>query len=53
MRALDLSIHNLFSRTMSLGSNQPLREMYQEAPEGKGRPVHKANSLTLICEQGV
>jgi hypothetical protein len=35
---------------MVMGSTQPLREMStRNIPGGKGRPVHKADNLT-ICE---
>jgi hypothetical protein len=40
-----------FSRTMALGSTQPLREMStRNLPGGKGRLAHKADNLTAICE---
>jgi hypothetical protein len=36
---------------MALGSAQPLTEMStMNLPVGKGRPVHKADNLTTICE---
>jgi hypothetical protein len=36
---------------MALGSNQPLTEMStRNIPVGKGRPAHKADKLTAICE---
>jgi hypothetical protein len=43
------------SRTVALGSTQPLTEMSTrnlpgEAVGGKGRPAHKADNLTAICE---
>jgi hypothetical protein len=39
------------SRTMDLGSTQPLIEMsIRNLPGGKGRPTLKAD-LTAICEQ--
>jgi hypothetical protein len=42
---------NLFSRTMTLGSTQPLTEMStRNLPGGKGRPARKAENLTAICE---
>jgi hypothetical protein len=38
---------NLSSRTMALGSTQPLIEMSTKIhPGGKGRPTHKADNLT-------
>jgi hypothetical protein len=46
MRLLDFS-----SRTMALGSTQPLTEMSTtNLPGAKGRPAHKADNLTAICE---
>jgi hypothetical protein len=45
---------NPFSRTMALGSMQPLTEMStRNLLEGKGRPVRKADNLTAICEPTV
>jgi hypothetical protein len=42
---------NPSSRTMALGSTQPLKEMStRNFPGGKGRPVRKAEDLTAICE---
>jgi hypothetical protein len=42
---------NYFSRTMALGSIQPLTEMStMNLPEGKGRPAREADNLTAICE---
>jgi hypothetical protein len=39
------------SSTMALGSTQPLKKMStRNLPGGKGRPVHKADNLTAICE---
>jgi hypothetical protein len=36
---------------MALASIQPLTEMsIVNLPEGKGRPAHKADNLTAICE---
>jgi hypothetical protein len=36
---------------MALGSTQPLREVSTRNPPGvKGRPTHKADNLTAICE---
>jgi hypothetical protein len=41
---------NLASRTMAVGSTQPLTEMStRNFPGGKGRPARKAD-LTAICE---
>jgi hypothetical protein len=43
--------HNPFSRTMALGSIQPLREMSsRNLPRGKGRPARKAHNFTAISE---
>jgi hypothetical protein len=45
---------NPFSRTMTLGSIQPLTEMStRNLPGGEGRPVRKADNLTAICEPTV
>jgi hypothetical protein len=42
---------NYSSRTMTLGLTQPLTEMStSNLPGGKGRPAHKADNLTAICE---
>jgi hypothetical protein len=39
------------SRTMALGSTQPLTEMStKNLPVGIGRPARKADNLTAICE---
>jgi hypothetical protein len=39
------------SRTMALGSSQPLTEMdTRNLPGGKGRPEHKDYNLTVNCE---
>jgi hypothetical protein len=36
---------------MALGSTQPVTEMStRNVPEGKGRPVRKADNLTAIYE---
>jgi hypothetical protein len=36
---------------MALGLTQPLTEMsIRNIPGGKGRPAHKADNLTAICE---
>jgi hypothetical protein len=40
------------SRTMDLGSTQPLTEMNtSNLPGGKGPLARKADNLTAICEQ--
>jgi hypothetical protein len=45
---------NLSSRTMALGSNQPLTEINtRNLPGGKKRPARKADNLTAICEPNV
>jgi hypothetical protein len=42
---------NPASRTMALGSTQPLTEMStRNLPGGRGRPVRGADNLTTICE---
>jgi hypothetical protein len=42
---------NASSRTMALGSIQPLTEMStSNIPGGKGRPARKADNLTVFCE---
>jgi hypothetical protein len=39
------------SRTVALGSTQPLTEMSTRSiPGGEGRPARKADNLTAICE---
>jgi hypothetical protein len=39
------------SRTMALGSTQPLTEMStRHLPGGKEQPAHEADNLTTICE---
>jgi hypothetical protein len=42
---------NPSSRTMALGSSQPLTDMStRNLPGGKARPARKAVNLTAICE---
>jgi hypothetical protein len=42
---------NPSSRTMALGSTQPLTEMStRKIPGGKARPARKADNLAAICE---
>jgi hypothetical protein len=42
---------NPSSRTMALGSTQPLTEVStRNIPGGEGRPARKADNLTAICE---
>jgi hypothetical protein len=51
MRWIFFSVPNPSSRTMALGSTQPLTEMsIRNLPGGKGRPVLKADNLTAIYE---
>jgi hypothetical protein len=46
-----VNLANPSSRTMSLGSPQPLTEMSTRSLHGcKGRPACKADNLTAICE---
>jgi hypothetical protein len=43
--------HNPSSRTMALGSTQPLTEMStRNLPGGKGAPALKADNLTAMCK---
>jgi hypothetical protein len=45
------NLPNPSSRTMALGSTQPLTEMStRNLPGGKERPAHKVDNLTAICE---
>jgi hypothetical protein len=45
------NLPNPSSRTMALGSTQPLSEMSTtNLPGGKGRPARRADNLTAICE---
>jgi hypothetical protein len=45
---------NPSSRSMTLGSTQPLTEMStRNLPGCKGRPARKADNLTAICEPTV
>jgi hypothetical protein len=52
MRSLDFfNLPNPSSRTVALGSTQPLTEMStRNIPGGKGRPTRKADNLIAICE---
>jgi hypothetical protein len=48
------NLPNPSSRTMALGSTQPLTEMStRDLPGGKKRPVRRADNLTAICEPNV
>jgi hypothetical protein len=53
MRSLDIfNLPNPSSRTMALGSTQPLTEMNtRNLPGDKEWPAPKAENLTAICEQ--
>jgi hypothetical protein len=45
------NLPNPSSRTMALGSTQPLTEMStKNLPGGKGWPARKAVNLTTFCE---
>jgi hypothetical protein len=45
------NLPNPSSRTMALGSTQPLTEMStRNLPGGKGRPTRGADNLIAICE---
>jgi hypothetical protein len=45
---------NPSSRTMALGSTQPLTEISPgNFPVGKGRPAREADNLTAMCEPTV
>jgi hypothetical protein len=46
-----LNWRNPSSRTMTLGSTQPLTEMStRNLTGGKERPARKSDNLTVICE---
>jgi hypothetical protein len=46
------NLSNHSSRTMALGSIQPLIEMStRNLPGGKRWPARKSDNLTVICEQ--
>jgi hypothetical protein len=45
------NLPNTSSRTMALGSTQPLTEMStRNLPGGNKRPAHRADNLTANCE---
>jgi hypothetical protein len=45
------NLPNSSSRTMALGSSQPLTEMStRNLPGGKKRPTRRADNLIAICE---
>jgi hypothetical protein len=49
-----LNLPNPSSRTMALGSTQPLTEMStRNLPGGKERPVRRADNLAAIYEPNV
>jgi hypothetical protein len=42
---------NPYSRTVAVGSTQPLTEMRtRNLPGGEGRPARQTDNLTAICE---
>jgi hypothetical protein len=48
------NLTNLSSRTMALGSTQPLTEMStRDFPGGSEQPTCKADNITAICEPPV
>jgi hypothetical protein len=51
MRWIFFNLPNPSSRTMALGSTQPLTEMStRNFPGSKGRPVSKGDNFTAICD---
>jgi hypothetical protein len=49
-----LNLPNPSSRSMALGSTQPLTEMStRNLPGGKKRPAHRADNLTAIREPNI
>jgi hypothetical protein len=49
-----LNLPNLFSRTVALGSTDPLTEMStRNLPGGKQLPARRADKLAAICEPNV
>jgi hypothetical protein len=52
MKSLDFfNSSSASSRTMALGSTQPLTEISTgNLPGGKGRPARMSDNLTAICE---
>jgi hypothetical protein len=51
---VDIFQSNPSSRTMALGSTQPLTEMsIRSLPGGKKRLARRANNLVVICEPNV
>jgi hypothetical protein len=54
MRWIFFTLPNTSSRTMALGSTQPLTEMKtRNLPGGKKRPARRADNLAAICEPNV
>jgi hypothetical protein len=48
------NLPNPSSRTMALGSTQPLTEMStRNFPRGKKQPARRADNLAAICEPNV
>jgi hypothetical protein len=48
------NLPNPSSRTMAMGSTQPLTEMStRNLPGGKKRPARRADNLAAICESNV
>jgi hypothetical protein len=48
------NLPNTSSRTMALGSTQPLTEMStRDLPGGKKRPARIADNLAALCEPNV
>jgi hypothetical protein len=55
MRSIFFNLLNPSSRTMALGSTQPLTEMNTRnlpggGEGGKGRPARRADNFTAICK---
>jgi hypothetical protein len=49
-----LNLPNPSSRTMALGSTQPLTEMStRNLPRGKKGPARRADNLATVCEPNV
>jgi hypothetical protein len=54
MRWIFFNVSNPSSRTMALGSTQPLTEMStRNLPGGKKRPAHRADNLAANCVPNV
>jgi hypothetical protein len=54
LRWIVFNVPNLSSRTMALGSTQPLTEMSsRNFPQGKKRPARRADNLAAIYEPNV